>query len=321
MLNFLTRRGLQAVATLFGVSIIAFVLVKWMPGDPAHILCNPRAHQCGPAGLARIRHQLGLDQPYWRQYLRFVKGWATLDAPEARVVWQKLPNTLELATGAFAIQVLFGLAIGIYAATRPRTFADRVVTAVNCVFIALPVFVVALALLIVFTYPWGWFGGHDFSGVFNSPPDDPTTFLHAFTPGYWFPNLLLPSVSLALGGIAVTAFVTRTSLLETLGADYIVTARAKGLGPRAVVGKHALRGALLPVVTMLGLDLGRIIAGDVIVESIYRWDGLGSLVIAAVAARNGPLVVGIVLLFSAVFVVLNAVVDGLYGFLDPRIRV
>jgi dipeptide transport system permease protein len=321
VLNFLARRALQAVATLLGVSVITFALLKWMPGDPAQILCNPKAHECSGPGLAHLRHELGLDEPYWRQYADFVHGWVTLEAPEARLVWSKLPRTLELALGAIAIQIVFGLALGILAAMRHRRPADRLIGVLNCTFISLPVFVVGLGLLIFFTYPWGWFGGHDFSGIFNQPPEDPPSFTGAFVPTYWVPNLMLPSVSLALGGIALTAFITRTSLLEAMAADFVTTARGKGLDTRTVVGKHALKIALLPVVTILGLDLGRIIGGDVIIEAIYRWDGLGQLVIGAVAARNVPLVLGIVLLLSTVFVVLNAVVDWLYGALDPRIRV
>src|SRR3954447_7627429 len=167
MLNFLARRGLQAAATLFGVSVISFVLIKQMPGDPAQILCNPKAHQCSGAGLTQLRHALNLDEPYWRQYADFVRGWVTLEAPEARLVWSKLPRTLELALGAIVIQLVFGLALGVLAAMRHRQPADRLISVLNCILLSLPVFVVGLGLLILFTYPWGWFGGHDFSNFFN----------------------------------------------------------------------------------------------------------------------------------------------------------
>jgi ABC-type dipeptide/oligopeptide/nickel transport system permease component len=320
LLQFAGRRLAQAVLTLWGVSVIVFVIFKSLPGDRARILCNPKAHECGPAALASVRHQMGLDRPYWRQYLDYVNGWLHIDVPALQGLWPLFANTLYLVLGAVVIQCVAGVAMGLFAAVRRRSPADALVSGLSVVFVSLPVFVVATALLVVFTYPWGWFGGFDFSDVFVRASVDPPPFPQPLAPGYWFPHLLLPTLAIALGGMATIAMVTRASLLETLGADYLQTARAKGLHPRAVVGKHALKLALLPVVTIAGVDLGRIIAGDVVVETIWHWPGIGGALIPAIGARNGELVLSITLVFCAAFVVVNALIDIAYALIDPRIR-
>jgi ABC-type dipeptide/oligopeptide/nickel transport system permease component len=321
LLQFAVRRLAHAALTLWGISVIVFVIFKALPGDRARILCNPKAHECGPAALASARHELGLDQPYWRQYLDYLNGWLHVDVPALQGLWPLFANTLYLAVGAVVIQCLAGVALGVLAAVRRRSLADAAVSGASVVFVSLPAFVVATTLLVVFTYPWDWFGLFDFSDVFVRATVDPPPFPQPLAPGYWFAHLFLPTMAIALGGMATTAMVTRASLLDTLGADHVRTARAKGLHGRRVVGKHALKLALLPVITITGIDLGRIIAGDVIVETIWHWPGIGGALIPAIGARNGELVLSITLVFCAAFVVVNALIDVAYGLIDPRIRV
>ena len=347
MLVFIIRRLLQAIPTLFGVSLIAFALLKAVPGDPARILAGKNAT---PIFLANERHTLKLDEPYWMQYKDFVGGaldfrwpytsstgfqdpwnpdfgqsWAVQRYTSvSTVIAQKFPRTAALAISAIIIEIIFGIGLGIFSALKHRTRLDTGVTVVNLGIYALPVFVFGVALQIVFCLPhnnlFGTGVGFDTSNIFNIDTDNPPSFLGAFNPVFFVQNLLLPSITLAMVSVASTALVMRTSLLEVVRADYMKTARAKGLSPRKVIGKHALKNALLPMITIIGLDLGIILGGAVITESIWNWDGIGRLQVTAIGARDAPVAIVVTMLLALIFVVVSVLIDILYAFANPRIR-
>jgi len=324
VLIFIVRRTLQAIPTLFGVSLIAFVLLKAVPGDPARILAGKNAT---PEFLANKRVALHLDEPYWRQYVRFVGGAVHLDfgdswavqryTPVMTVVKQKFPRTVALALSAIVIEIIVGIALGVFSALMHRTWIDSVVTVFNLAIYSLPVLVTGFLLLIIFAIPHGSF---DTSNFFQFPTNNPSNFFASFNPDFWTRNLMLPAISLASISIASTALVMRTSLLEVIRADYMKTAHAKGLAPFRVIGKHALKNALLPVITVIGIDLGFLLGGAVITESVFQWDGLGRLTLQAIGARDAPVTIVVVMLLAVIFVFVNMFVDILYAFLNPRIR-
>jgi peptide/nickel transport system permease protein len=334
VISFILRRLLQSIPTLLGVSLIAFVLLKSAPGDPARILAGRNAT---PQFLAAKRHDLYLDRPYWKQYVHFMQGfwppwnmnfgdsWAVdRYTPVTTVIAQKFPRTVALAIGGIVIEIIFGVGLGVFSALMHRRKIDTVVTVLNLGVYSLPVFVIGSVLALVFALPHpdvlGLGVGWDFTGWFNYSTQNPSSFLGSFEPGFWIKNLLWPSVTLALVSVASTALVVRTSLLEVVRADYMKTARAKGLSPAKVIGKHALKNAMLPVITLVGIDFATILGGAVITETIWNWDGVGRLVVQAIGARDVPVVLVLTMLLAAIFVVVNTVVDILYAVVNPRIR-
>jgi peptide/nickel transport system permease protein len=334
MIPFIIRRLLQAIPTLIGVSLIAFILLKLAPGDPARILAGKNAT---PAFLAEKRHQLYLDRSYPEQYIHFMKGfwppwnmnfgdsWAVQRyTPVTTVIAQKVGRTAALAIGAVFIELIFGVGLGVFSALMHKRKVDTLVTVTNLAVYSLPVFVVGSVILLVFALPhnnvFGSGLGWDFTGVFNANTQNPSSFLASFEPTFWVKNLMLPCITLALISVASTALVMRTSLLEVIRADYMKTARAKGLPPSKVIGKHALKNAMLPVVTLVGLDFAFLLGGAVITEFIWNWDGLGLLVLNAINARDVPITIVLTMMLAFIFVVVNAAIDILYAFLNPKIR-
>jgi peptide/nickel transport system permease protein len=334
MIPFIIRRLLQAIPTLIGVSLIAFILLKLAPGDPARILAGKNAT---PAFLAEKRHQLYLDRSFLEQYIHFMKGfwppwnmnfgdsWAVQRyTPVTTVIAQKVGRTAALAIGAVFIELIFGVGLGVFSALMHKRKVDTLVTVTNLAVYSLPVFVVGSVILLVFALPhnnvFGSGLGWDFTGVFNANTQNPSSFLASFEPTFWVKNLMLPCITLALISVASTALVMRTSLLEVIRADYMKTARAKGLPPSKVIGKHALKNAMLPVVTLVGLDFAFLLGGAVITEFIWNWDGLGLLVLNAINARDVPITIVLTMMLAFIFVVVNAAIDILYAFLNPKIR-
>jgi peptide/nickel transport system permease protein len=334
VIAFALRRLLQAIPTLLGVSLITFVLLKVAPGDPARILAGKNAT---PAFLAAERHRLYLDRPYPVQYLHFIAGfWPPWSmhfgdswevqryTPVTTVIAQKVPRTAALAISSILIEVIGGIGIGVLLAQLNRRKADSVLTVFLLGVYSLPLFVIGSVGALIFALPHPDFLGSgigwDFSGWFNYSTQNPSSFLDAFAPGFWIRNLLWPSLTLALLGVASTALVTRTSMLDVLQADYMVTARAKGLPTATLIGKHALKNAVLPVITLVGLDFAGLLGGVAITESIWNWDGLGRLAVQAVNARDVPVVLVLTMLGAAVYVAVNTAVDILYAIADPRIR-
>ncbi len=304
MLQYTIRRALVAIPTLFGVLIIVFAMVRLAPGDPAVLLAGEFADA---ATIERIRVRFGLDRSPLEQFGRFIGGIVQGDLGRStrteRLVTQDLatyfPNTLELALGAIVVALAIGIPAGVLSAIRPNGPIDFAVTTVALLGVSMPVFWFGLLAILIFSVQLGWF-----------PVAGRGSLAH----------LVLPAITLGVSSTAIIARMTRSSMLEVLNQDLVRTARAKGLKESGVVLKHALRNALVPVVTVIGLQFGALLAGAVITETVFTWPGIGRLLVDSIRARDYPVVQGAVLLIAVSFVVVNLVVDLVYGFIDPRIR-
>ncbi len=304
MLQYTLRRVLVAFPSVLGVMIIVFAMVRLAPGDPAQLLAGEFADA---QTIELIRERFGLNEPTHVQFYRFVTGVAQGDfgisTRTNRAVTADLrsyfPNTIELALGAIFVALLFGIPAGILAALRPNSPFDLSVMIGALIGVSMPVFWFGLLAILIFSVQLGWF-----------PVAGRGTVRH----------LVLPAITLGLSSMAIIARMTRSSMLEVLNQDYIRTARAKGLFGRGVVMKHALRNALVPVVTVVGLQFGALLAGAVITETVFSWPGIGRLLVDSIRARDYPVVQGSVLLIAVTFIFVNLVVDLVYGFIDPRIR-
>ncbi len=301
---YIVRRLLTVVPTLLGVLLAVFLMVRLAPGDPAQLLAGEFAT---PETLADIRQRFGLDQPWHVQLglytLNVFKGDLGQSVRTRQPVTHELanyfPNTLQLALGAMALALLLGIPAGIVAAIRPGTPFDLLVMLGALIGVSMPVFWFGLMAILIFAVQLGWF---------------PV----AGTGSLW--HLVLPAITLSTGTTAILARMTRSAMLEVLSQDFIRTARAKGVAGRVVVFKHALRNALIPVVTIAGLQFGTLLEGAVITETVFAWPGIGQLLVGSILARDYPVVQGAVLLIATAFILINLVVDLLYGAIDPRIR-
>jgi peptide/nickel transport system permease protein len=312
VLGYLLRRAGAVVPILGVVSVVVFSLIHLTPGDPVRIMLREEAD---PATVATLRHQLGLDQPLPLQYLtwlgRAVQGELgrsiRTNQPVMDAIRQRAPVTLSLAMAALLVALAIGLPAGILAALRRNSVVDVTATLVAICGVSLPSFWLAVLLILVFSLTLGWL-----------PPlgwVSPSRDL-----GAWVRSLVLPSVTLGVAIAAVLMRMTRASLLEVLELEYVRTARAKGLPERRIVLGHALRNALIPVVTVVGLQAGALLGGAVITETIFALPGVGRLLVDAIFQRDFPIVQGVVLLLAVNFLVVNLLVDLTYAWLDPRIR-
>lgn len=315
--TYLLRRTLVAVGLLYVVATLIFSFIHLVPGDPALILLSGGGSSVpDPSAVAALRHQLGLDLPLSTQYRDYLARLARLDLgrslqdqhPVARDIAERLPRTLELVVVAVALGAALGIPLGVLAAANRNRWADLLASAVASGGISIPVFVVGTLLVLLFAVKLRWLP----AGGYAEITADPWAHLR---------QALLPSVTIAFGLMAVVARMTRSSMLEALGQDFVRTARAKGLAEGHVLARHVLRNALIPVLTLVGLQLGTLLGGTVLVEYVFNWPGLSSLLVTAVERRDYPEVQGIVLVISALFILLNLLVDLTYGVLDPRIRV
>lgn len=317
MARFLLRRVVLGVVVLWLITVFVFALFYVAPNDVARTLAG---RQATPETVALIEQRLGLDQPLWRQYADFLGNALHGDlgydyyhqVPVTQIVAGALPVTLSLALGAALLWLLIGVTGGVVSAARPRSAADRALTVFALVFYSMPTFLLGL-LLLYFLYFRLTLAGHPWFPAGGYVP---------FTtdPAGWFRSLALPWCTLALGLAATYTRLTRGSMLDVLGEDYIRTARSKGLTERRVVLRHGLRGALTPVVTQFGIDLGQLVGGVVVVETVFSLPGLGKTAIDAIGSQDQPVIIGIVLVASAAVVVANIVVDVCYAVLDPRVR-
>ena len=303
MLRFFTIRLFRALVTIALVVTFAFVVLR-LSGDPAQIILGPEAP---PEVIAAFRKSWGLDDPIWQQYFRYFAaiaqgelGRSMRDGRAAiELVAERIPATLTLTVPALLIKLGVGLSAGTYAALHRGSLADRTVMVLSVAGFTIPSFVLGLTLVLVFAVKFGWLpsGGAD-------------SWRHA----------ILPVLTLGIGGAAVLARFSRSAMLEVLGQPYIRTASAKGVPWRRVITGHAMPNAAIPTVTIVGFMVGTLIAGAVVVESVFSWPGVGRLLVVAVANRDLAVVQCILLLVAATMVVSNLVVDFLYGFLDPRLR-
>jgi peptide/nickel transport system permease protein len=312
MLYLIARRLVATIPVLFLVTLGVFLLIHLTPGDPVETMMGESQDA---ATKAALRHELGLDQPLYLQYVSWVGRLAQGDLgrsvrthqPVVEDVGRRIRPSLELAALAMVISILVALPVGIVSATHRNSLVDRMGTTFALFGICMPNFLIALLLIFVFGVVLHWLP----ISSFVDPFEEPLAGLRSLT---------LPAVTLGLALAAVLTRTLRSSLLETLSEDYVRTARAKGLVDGAVIRGHALKNALIPVVTVLGIQFGTLIGGAVITEYVFALPGVGRLVVDAVFARDYPLVQGVVLLIAIGFIVSNLTVDIMYGWLDPRIR-
>jgi peptide/nickel transport system permease protein len=332
MLRYIARRLAQLIPVLLGVSVLVFLGMHLVPGDVAQLLLGEKGSE---ADLARIRHQLGLDRPLYVQYGRFLAGAVRGDfgasiRTRQPVIWeigQALPLTLELSFAALLFAVVVGLAVGVVAARRPHGPVDTTAMVGVLVGVSMPVFWTGILLLLVFGGVLGWLPlggmvdeGMMFRRITGLPLLDGLLTGNLALVESNLRHLVLPAVALGATSMATIARMSRSTMLEVLGLDYVRTARAKGVAEPRVVRSHALRNALLPIVTLIGLQLGLLLSGAVLTETIFALPGLGRLAITSVLARDYPVVQGVVLIAATIFVLANLAVDVLYAYLDPRIR-
>ena len=307
------RRLLLAVPVLFGVSVLVFAVLHLAPGDPAAIMLGAQATK---EDVERLHRDLGLDQPLVIQYFRWIgqvaRGDLGRSIPLGRAVLPEVllrfKATLVLTTGALSIAVLLGLVAGIVSAVKQYSWLDRLSMGVAVTGVSLPVFWTGIMLIIVFALQLRWFPASGMSSPYGSGVGDVL----------W--HLVLPAVTLGTASAAALARLTRSSVLEIIRQDYVRSARAKGLAERAVIARHVLKNAINPIITVLGVQVGFLLGGAILTETVFSWPGLGSMMVRAIQARDYPLVQGGVLLIATTFVVVNLAVDLLYAIFDPRIR-
>ncbi|HWE41881.1 MAG TPA: ABC transporter permease [Gemmatimonadaceae bacterium] len=304
MLRVFLRRLLLSIPTLFGVLVVVFLLLYVAPGDPVMAMVGERAD---PETIARLRAELRLDDPMLAQFGHYAGGVLRGDLGRSYItgrpilgdLLERFPKTLQLAGAAMLLAAICGITLGVLAARRPGGWVDRLSLGVAYLGISFPVYWIGLILILVFAVQLRWL-----------PPS-----------GFGRPaNLVLPALALGMRSIAFLARMTRSAMLEALGADFTRTAKAKGVQERLIVVRHALRNALIPVITVLGLDFGAYLTGSILTETIFSWPGLGRYVVNAIARRDLPGVQGAVLFMSVVFVLVNLITDLAYAKADPRVR-
>jgi peptide/nickel transport system permease protein len=300
----LFRRLALLVPTVLGVVTLIFFLIHFIPGDPVELMLGETA---STADLGRLRADLGLDRPVAEQFGTFLLGFLRGDLgdsffyrrPVVEVILEKLPATLELAAAAMALALFLALPLGIAAAVRKDSLTDRAAMIASLVGISMPNFWLGPLLIILFSIKLGWL---PVSGREDAM------------------SIVLPALTLGTALAALLSRMTRSAMLDVLGEDYLRTARAKGLPEKLVIVKHALRNALLPVLTIVGLQFGALLSGAVITENVFAWPGIGTLLIQAINARDYPLVQGCVLVISLAYVAANFLTDLLYSLSDPRVK-
>ncbi len=303
MTAFIVRRLLLAIPTLLGVLVVAFLLLYVAPGDPVMAMVGERADE---ETIARLRTELRLDDPLPVQFGHYVAGIARGDLgrsyitnrPIRQDIIERFPKTLQLAGAAMLLATILGVTIGVLSAQHPGGLVDRFGLGLAYLGISFPVYWVGLLLILLFAVTLHWLPPSGFGGL---------------------RYLVLPALALGMRSIAFLARMTRSAMLDALSADYVRTARAKGLAEHVVVNRHALRNALIPIITVLGLDFGAYLTGSILTETIFSWPGLGRYVVNAIARRDLPAIQGSVLFLSTVFVLVNLITDIAYAKADPRV--
>ena len=304
MLQYVIKRLLSTLPVLLGISLLLFFMLRMLPGDPAQVLAGQMASQ---EDIKNIRQQLGLDKPIFVQYGIFLSRLAKLDlgrsartqSPVIKEIWARLPNTVLLAVTAITLACLFGIPAGIISAVRPYTWIDYLFTSMALFGISMPVFWLGLMLIVIFSLVLHW--------------------LPAGGIGSW-KHVILPSFTLAAFVVAFITRMTRASMIEALSQDYTTTARSKGLKEKVVIVKHALKNALIPIITVVGLQFGLLLGGAVLTETVFAWPGIGRLIVDSILARDYPVIQGTILIFGLFYILVNLFVDITYAFIDPRIR-
>ena len=304
MLKFIGKRLLMLIPVLIGVSLIVFTLMQLSPGDPAMIILGAQA---APEDIAILRESMGLNDPLIVQFFRFLLGMFTLDfgtsykdgMPVLTKLLEALPYTAELTFCAVLLALIIGIPAGIISATKQYSIFDRIASVLALIGFSTPNFWLSIMLILVFSVNLKWL-----------PVSGTGSILH----------LVLPSIALGVQSAAVFTRMTRSSMLEVLNMDYIRTARAKGLSERVVILKHALKNALIPVLTVVGLQIGLLFGGAILTETVFAWPGVGRLMIDSIRAKDTPVVQGGVIFTASIFVFINLLVDILYAYVDPRVK-
>ena len=303
--RYIFKRLLTAVPVVLGVFTIAFVLLYLLPGDPASVMLARSG--ASAQQIAQLRADLGLDEPLYRQYVKYLYSVVQGDfgrsmvsqEPVLKLLMARIPTTLELVMAALMLSIPFGTLLGIIAAVNQNTWIDRLLVAFASIGVSMPSFWLGLMLILFFSVTLGW--------------------LPSFGQGS-FKHLILPALVLGFGAVGTITRTARTSMIEVLKQDYIVTARSKGLAEHTMLLRHALRNALIPIVTIVGLQFGWLLSGSIIVEAVFSRQGLGLLLIDSILEQDLPVVQGAVILTSVLYIFLNLVVDLAYGFVDPKVR-
>ncbi|MGQ0550565.1 MAG: nickel ABC transporter permease [Armatimonadota bacterium] len=305
MLQYLTKRLLAAVPVLLGISVAVFLMMHLVPGDPAKMMLGELAVQ--KEAVDNMRRQLGLDDPIPVQYWRFLRGALRGDLgrsilenqPVARMIWQVLPSTIELTLAGLGIAIVLGFILGVTAAVRQNSWVDNASMVVALWGVSMPSFWMGLLLIFLFSLKLGWLPATGQGGL---------------------ERLLMPAFTLGYVASAVIARLVRSSMLEVLRQDYVRTARAKGLANRLVIYRHALKNALIPVVTVLGLQFGALLGGAVVIETVFSRPGIGRLAVTSILSKDFQVTQGTVLMSAVFYTLVNIAVDFSYAILDPRIR-
>lgn len=304
MIQYIVRKVVLAVPMLMAMMVFLFLVLYLTPGDPAQVALGDSAT---PDSVAQLRHTWNLDDPLYQQVFGFIVGVFRGDLGDSLLtnrsviteIMRAYPATMQLVSAGIFLAIAIGIPLGVLASMRPGSIADSALMLASIIGLSVPVFVTGLVAILIFSFHFGWF-----------PVAGQGTWRH----------LVLPAVTLSLPTAAELARMTRSSMLDQMSQEYLRTARAKGLKNSAVVMRHAFKNALIPIITLLGLRVGALLAGAVVTETIFAWPGLGRLLLDAILARDYPLIRGGVLVIAAAFLLVNLIVDVIYGFIDPRIR-
>ncbi len=304
MLKFIIKRLLALIPVILGVTLLVFLIMSLAPGDPAKMILGDQAP---PEAIAQLREEMGLNDNIFIQYGRYMiklcqgnmgTSYKTKNAVSIEI-GARLPNTLKLSIAGILFSILAAIPLGIIAAVKQNTLIDGISMFIALLGISMPAFWLGLLLILFFSLRLGWFPSSGSEG---------------------FKSLILPSITLGFLQMAQIARTTRSSMLEVIRQDYIRTARSKGVSNSVVIRKHAFQNALIPTITVIGLQIGYLLGGSVLTETVFAWPGIGRLMISSIQGRDIPMVLGCIIVFTICFSIVNLVVDLLYGFVDPRIR-
>jgi peptide/nickel transport system permease protein len=304
LVRYVAKRILQAIPTLFGAMLVMFILVRILPGDPARLIAGPEALE---QDVERIREQLGLNRPIYVQFVDYMSSILRGDfgtsikyrTPVIQEIIARLPYTLLLAAAAEAIAVAIAIPLGILSALRPRSKVSYVVSIVSLIGASTPIFWIGLIFIYIFAV--------SLRILPSSGAESPK-------------HLILPAVTLSLLLMGNLTRITRASVIEALGSNHVITAMSKGLVQRVILVRHVLRNAMIPIVTIMGIQIGALLGGAVITETVFAWPGIGSLLVDSLFYRDYPLAQGIILFIVMVFIAINILVDVIYAYIDPRVR-
>jgi peptide/nickel transport system permease protein len=332
MASYLFHRLAGTAPVLLLISLLVFLLIHAAPGDPTLLLLGEETNS---AEVARAKERWGLDRPLHVQYLKFIAAALAGDfgksfkyaEPVTRVIKTRLPATVELAVFSIIIATLLAIPLGVWAGSKPNSWVDNLGTTCGLFGISMPSFWLAIMLILLLAgvlniLPTSGRSTYGIAGPEQTGFYLLDSLMQKNWPAVWdmLTHVFMPALALGVNMLGILMRVTRSAVLEVMNEDYVVTARAKGLAEKNVVWRHVASNALIPVVTVVGLELGTLLSGSIIVETVFAWPGSGSLLITALNSRDYPLVTGLVMVYTAAFVAINLIIDGLYAIIDPRIR-